>query len=150
MGGGQRSTTTTENQFSPEQRRLQGLQADVASSILPGLQNFLLPILSGNTGAASGFARSAIAPQEAATQRAIEGILARTPRGGLQQQLVSQAQQQGAFARAQTEQDYIQRALAIAGALFNYNPPVQATTQTQRQSGGPQFGVALGPFSATF
>jgi hypothetical protein len=150
MGGKSKSTTTQQSQFSPSAERLMGLQADVASSIAPGLQNFVLGILGGDQSKAAGFTKSAVGPAEDATRRAINTILARTPPGGMQQELVAKAEQEGGLNIAGQQSDISKLALQMASALFGYQPPSTGTTSTQTQKQPVSMGLNLGPLSLAF
>jgi hypothetical protein len=119
----------------------------MGASVYPGLQQYVLSILSGDPSKASGYASSMRAPIESATQRTIEGIISRTPRSGYQQELIEKARMAGGLKFAETEQDYIRQALAMAASLFGYRPSPMGQTMTT--SGGPKAGINLGPLSFT-
>jgi len=74
----------------------------------------------------------------------VEGIIAKTPRGGLQNQMIEMAQQQGGLQQAQVQQQYQQQALQMAAQLFGRPPQPSGQTQSSSPGASDYIGPGIG------
>jgi hypothetical protein len=122
------------------------MQTDYAKQNLPAVQQLTSDVLEGRNLAVNPFVAGLYAPIQAATDRTVEQIRQRTPRGPAQDYAISQAMQTGGMQRSQLDVQQRQQILAaLMNMLGGYNPQAQIGSKSSK----PAFGInmGIGPFS---